>query len=51
MAEESTAASHTLSNEAKHLAALIAEFEVASTANDEGSRPARAAAGPLRRAG
>jgi methyl-accepting chemotaxis protein len=51
MAQESTAASHTLSNEAQHLAALIAEFEVAQTANDETSRAARAAAAPLRKAG
>jgi methyl-accepting chemotaxis protein len=48
MAEESTAASHNLSDEAKHLAALIAEFEVARPAND---RPARAAAAPVRKAG
>jgi len=51
MAQESTAASHTLSDEAQHLAALIAEFEVAQTANDETSRAARAVAAPLRKAG
>ena len=51
MAEKSTAASHSLSDEAKHLAALIAEFEVAPTADDKTSRPARAAAAPLRKAG
>ena len=50
--EESTAASHNLSDEAKRLAALIAEFEVAQAANDERPRPARrAAAAPLRKAG
>jgi methyl-accepting chemotaxis protein len=48
MAEESTAASHNLSDEARHLAALIAEFEVAQ-ANDRTVRPARDAAA-LRRA-
>jgi hypothetical protein len=52
MAEESTAASHNLSDEAKRLAALIAEFEVAQSANDERPRPARrAAAALLRKAG
>jgi methyl-accepting chemotaxis protein len=52
MAEESTAASHNLSDEAKRLAALIAEFEVAQAANDERPRPARrAAAAPLRKVG
>jgi methyl-accepting chemotaxis protein len=51
MAEESTAASHSLSDEAKRLAALIAEFEVAEMANDETPRSARDVAEPLRRAG
>jgi methyl-accepting chemotaxis protein len=51
MAEESTAASHNLSDEAKHLAALIAEFEVAQTANDRTPRLARDAVAPLRKAG
>jgi methyl-accepting chemotaxis protein len=51
MAEESTAASHSLSDEAKRLADLIAEFEVAQTANDETPRSARGVAEPLRKAG
>ena len=51
MAEESTAASHNLSDEAKHLAALIAEFEVAQTVNGKTPRPARDAMAPLRKAG
>jgi methyl-accepting chemotaxis protein len=50
MAQESTAASHSLSDEAKHLAALIAEFEVAQTGADKTSRPARAAVASLRKA-
>jgi methyl-accepting chemotaxis protein len=52
MAEESTAASHNLSDEAKRLASLIAEFEVAQAANEDSLRPARrAAAAPMRRVG
>ena len=52
MAEESTAASHNLSDEAKRLAALIAEFEVAQATNDENTRPTRRVpAAPLRKAG
>ena len=51
MAEESTTASHNLSDEAKHLAALIAEFEVAQSTNDRTPRPARVAATRLRKAG
>jgi len=50
MAEESTAASHTLSEEAQRLAALIAEFEVARSANDDAAAALTAPA-PLRRAG
>jgi len=50
MAEESTAASHNLSDEAMQLAALIAEFEVAQTANDRPSRATRNAAAPTRKA-
>ena len=42
MAEESTAASHNLSDEARRLAALIAEFEVAQAANDGIARDRRA---------
>ena len=51
MAEESTAATHNLSNEARRLAALIGEFEIAQTANDETSRRLRPGAAPLRNAG
>jgi len=51
MAEESTAASHNLSDEAGHLAALIAEFDVAQTTGDKRSPRAREAVAPLRKAG
>jgi methyl-accepting chemotaxis protein len=51
MAEESTAASHNLSDEARRLAALIAEFEVAQTASDGTARPTRNAPAALRKAG
>jgi len=51
MAEESTAASHNLSDEARSLSALIAEFEVAHTASDATARPTRHATAALRRAG
>jgi methyl-accepting chemotaxis protein len=51
MAEESTAASHNLSDEAGHLAALIAEFDVAQTTSDKRSPRAREAVAPLRKAG
>jgi methyl-accepting chemotaxis protein len=51
MAEESTAASHNLSDEARSLAALIAEFEVAEETEQTPSRPRREAAAPLRKAG
>ncbi len=51
MAEESTAASHTLSDEAQRLAALIAEFEVAQAAQDGDARPRRDGAARLRKAG
>jgi len=44
MAEESTAASHSLSDEAKLLASLIEEFAVAQAANGAARRPARQAA-------
>jgi len=47
---ESTAASHTLSEEAQRLSALIAEFEVARSTKDDGARGGRAASAPLRRA-
>ena len=51
MAEESTAASHSLSDEAKLLASLIEEFAVAQAASAEIRPPARAAFEPLRKAG
>ena len=41
----------TLSDEAEHLAALIAEFEVAQTSGDKRSPRARDALAPLRKAG
>jgi methyl-accepting chemotaxis protein len=50
MAQESTAASHALSTEAKQLAALIDEFEVASAANETHPRT-RAMRPAVRRAG
>jgi methyl-accepting chemotaxis protein len=49
MAEESTAASHNLSDEARRLAALIAEFEVAEAANDRAPGPPRKIAMALRK--
>jgi len=51
MAEESTAASHNLSDEARCLAALIAEFEVTQETDGRTPRPSRNAAAALRKAG
>jgi methyl-accepting chemotaxis protein len=50
MAQESTAASHALSEEAQQLAALIGEFEVAAAPSASPARRALAAP-PQRRAG
>jgi methyl-accepting chemotaxis protein len=48
---QSIGASHNLSDEAGHLAALIAEFDVAQTTSDKRSPRAREAVAPLRKAG